>query len=41
MAAVRYTKPRRKSASAWLLGLLECKPKWRRSLMANKMARII
>jgi transposase len=42
MAVVRYAKPGRKSASAWLLQLLERKPRKVAAVaLANKMARII
>jgi transposase len=41
-AVIRYAKPGRKSASAWLLGLLERKPRKLVAVaLANKMARII
>lgn len=42
MTVVRYAKPGRKSASAWLLQLLERKPRKVAAVaLANKMARII
>ena len=42
MAVVRYARPGSKSASAWLLGLLERKPRKVAAVaLANKMARII
>ncbi len=45
MAVIRFAKPGSKSASAWLLQLLERKPRKPRKLaavaLANKMARII
>lgn len=42
MAVVRFAKPGRKSASVWLLGLLERKPRKVAAVaLANKMARII
>ena len=41
MAVVRYAKPGSKSASAWLLALLERKPRKVAAVaLANKMARI-
>jgi transposase len=41
-AVVRFAKPGRKSASAWLLGLLERKPRKVAAVaLANKMARVI
>ena len=41
MAVVRYAKPGSKSASAWLLALLERKPRKLAAVaLANKMARI-
>ena len=42
MAVIRFTKPGSKSASAWLLQLLERKPRKLAAVaLANKMARII
>lgn len=42
MAIVRYAKPGSKSASAWLLALLERKPRMLAAVaLANKMARIV
>ena len=42
MAVVRFAKPGSKSASAWLLQLLERKPRKLCAVaLANKMARII
>ena len=42
MAVVRYAKPGSKSASAWLLALLERKPRKVAAVaLANKMARIV
>jgi transposase len=42
MAVIRYAKPGSKSASAWLLQLLEHKPRKVAAVaLANKMARII
>jgi transposase len=42
MAVIRYAKPGSKSASAWLLQLLERKPRKVAAVaLANKMARII
>ena len=42
MAVIRYAKPGSKSASAWLLALLERKPRKLAAVaLANKMARII
>src|SRR5689334_17872726 len=41
-AVIRYAKPGSKSASAWLLQLLERKPRKVAAIaLANKMARII
>ena len=42
MSVIRFAKPGSKSASAWLLQLLERKPlKLAAVALANKMARII
>ena len=42
MAVIRYAKPGSKSASAWLLALLERKPRKLAAVaLANKMARIV
>ena len=42
MAVIRYAKPGSKSATAWLLQLLERRPRKVAAIaMANKMARII
>ncbi len=42
MAVIRYAKPGSKSASAWLLQLLERRPRKVAAIaLANKMARII
>jgi transposase len=42
MAIIRYAKPGSKSASAWLLQLLERKPRKVAAVaLANKMARVI
>ena len=42
MAVIRYAKPGSKSASAWLLALLERKPRKVAAVaLANKMARIV
>jgi len=42
MAVVRYAKPGSKSASAWLLALLERKPRKLAAVaLANKMARVV
>ena len=42
MAVIRFAKPGSKSASAWLLQLLERKPRKLAAVaLANKMARII
>lgn len=41
-AVIRFAKPGRQSASAWLLQLLERKPRKLAAVaLANKMARII
>ncbi len=41
MAVIRFAKPGSKSASAWLLALLERKPRKLAAVaLANKMARI-
>jgi len=41
-AVIRFAKPGRPSASAWLLALLERKPRKLAAVaLANKMARII
>ncbi|WP_240314400.1 hypothetical protein [Acidiphilium sp. JA12-A1] len=42
MAVIRFAKPGSKSATAWLLQLLERKPRKVAAIaLANKMARII
>ncbi len=42
MAVIRYAKPGSKTASAWLLALLERKPRKLAAVaLANKMARIV
>ena len=42
MSVIRFAKPGRKSASAWLLQLLERKPRKLAAVaLANKMARIV
>ena len=42
MSVVRFAKPGSKSASAWLLQLLERKPRKLAAVaLANKMARIV
>ena len=42
MAVIRYAKPGSKAASAWLLALLERKPRKLAAVaLANKMARIV
>lgn len=42
MAVIRYAKPGNKSASAWLLTLLERKPRKLAAVaLANKMTRIV
>jgi transposase len=42
MSVIRFAKPGRTSASAWLLQWLERKPRKRAAVaLANKMARII
>ena len=42
MAGIRFAKPGSKSASAWLLALLERKPRKLAAVaLANKMARIV
>ena len=42
MAVIRYAKPGSKSATAWLLKLLERRPRKVAAIaLANKMARII
>ena len=42
MAVIRYAKPGSKSATAWLLQLLERRPRKVGAIaLANKMARII
>ena len=42
MAVIRYAKPGSKTASAWLLALLERKPRKLAAVaLANKMARVV
>ena len=42
MAVIHYAKPGSKTASAWLLALLERKPRKLAAVaLANKMARIV
>jgi transposase len=42
MAVIRHAKPGRKGTSAWLLGLLERKPRKLAAVaLANKTARIV
>jgi len=41
-AVIRHAQPARKTASAWLLGLLKRKPRKLAAVaLANKMARIV
>jgi transposase len=42
MSVIRFAKPGRKGVSAWLLGLLERKPRKLVAVaLANKMARVV
>ena len=42
MSVIRYAKPGSKTASAWLLALLERKPRKLAAVaLANKMARVV